>query len=327
MAEIVLALAAPHSRLLGKPPETWLEDGERDRRNDALGYRNRIWTYRELEKERLANGFRAPLALDERRSRADRCWRALDELRRIYREHTPDLAVILGKDQREIFIDTTPSVAIYTGRTIANGPPQRPVYAPPTAAVHDGHPELALHLIEALARDGFDLTEIVRWPPNAWLKQQPIVPHAFGFIYHQIMVDRPPPNVPILMNTLYPPTQPSFHRSIDIGKSLFRAIRSWESEKTVALIAAGGLTHPVCDEELDQVFLGCFHTYDFERLAQVDERSYQSGTSQVKLYVPLLVAMKALGCEMNLVDYVPCYRTEAGTGEGFAFMYWTPGAG
>jgi len=25
-----------------------------------------------------------------------------------------------------------------------------------------------------------------------------------------------------------------------------------------------------------------------------------------------------------LVDYVPCWRTEAGTGEGMGFMYWQP---
>ena len=36
-----------------------------------------------------------------------------------------------------------------------------------------------------------------------------LLPHAYGFLYHQIMGDRPPPSVPILMNTFYPPTQPS----------------------------------------------------------------------------------------------------------------------
>jgi hypothetical protein len=25
---------------------------------------------------------------------------------------------------------------------------------------------------------------------------------------------------------------------------------------------------------------------------------------------------------MTLVDYVPCWRTAAGTGEGMGFMYW-----
>jgi len=42
----------------------------------------------------------------------------------------------------------------------------------------------------------------------------------------------------------------------------------------------------------------------------------------VKLYVPLMMAMKELGYKMHLIDYVPCYRTKAGTGEGFAFMLW-----
>jgi seryl-tRNA synthetase len=84
----------------------------------------------------------------------------------------------------------------------------------------------------------------------------------------------------------------------------------------------GGLTHFVCDEQLDRLFLDCFSTCDLDRLAQVDERSYQSGTSEVKLFVPILIAMSELRFEMKLVDYVPCYRTEAGTGEGMGFIYW-----
>jgi hypothetical protein len=130
--------------------------------------------------------------------------------------------------------------------------------------------------------------------------------------------------VPILMNTFYPPNQPSMRRSIQFGKTLLEAIKSWQSETTVAIIASGGLSHFVCDEQLDQTFLKYFESYDFEGLARIDNRSYQSGTSEVKLYVPVMVAASQLGFEMNLVDYVPVYRTEAGTGEGFGFMYWTP---
>jgi seryl-tRNA synthetase len=44
----------------------------------------------------------------------------------------------------------------------------------------------------------------------------------------------------------------------------------------------------------------------------------------VKLYASVLLAMTAIGAPMTLVDYIPCYRTEAGTGEGMGFMYWTP---
>jgi 3-O-methylgallate 3,4-dioxygenase len=105
---------------------------------------------------------------------------------------------------------------------------------------------------------------------------------------------------------------------------LLQAIKSWESDQTVAIIASGGLSHFVCDEQLDQTFLKHFKSYDFEALAQIDNRTYQSGTSEVKLYVPVMVAASQLGFQMNVVDYVPVYRTEAGTGEGFGYMYWSP---
>jgi hypothetical protein len=325
MACVVLGMAVPHSGMLGKAPEIWLEDGKRDHHNQMLWFRNKHWNFADLVEARKNDGIEAFLTLEERRARAKRTENALEVLRRVYQQHKPDVAIIIGKDQKEIFIDTSPSLALYSGATIPNGPPQRSVFAPDKAAAHPGHPELALHLLGSLERDGFDVAEVIKWPDNVWMKpQQPIAPHAYGFIYHQIMVDDPPPNVPIFMNVFYPPNQPPFKRALQFGKALFEAIKSWKTDKTVAIIASGGMSHFVCDEQLDEVFLDCFKTYDFERLAQIDERTYQAGTSEVKLYVPVLIAMSELGCETNVVDYVPCYRTEAGTGEGFGFMYWTP---
>jgi Catalytic LigB subunit of aromatic ring-opening dioxygenase len=323
MARIVLGMAVPHSGMLGRTPEDLLKDGERDRQKDQLWFRNRTWTFAELATHRAHEGFEKYYTLEERTARLGRCNRALETLRHVYREHEPDVAIILGKDQKEIFLDVSPSIAMYMGDTIHNGPPQRPVYAPDRAVTYPGHPELAAHLIQAFQDEGFDMTEVLQWPLNTWMNPpSPVVPHAYGFIYHQIMQDRVPPNVPIIMNTFYPPNQPSMRRSIQFGKALLKAIQSWDSDQTVALIASGGLSHFVCDEQLDQTFLQYFRTYDFEGLERIDNRSYQSGTSEVKLYVPVMVATSQLGLQMNLVDYVPVYRTEAGTGEGFGFIYW-----
>ena len=324
MARIGLGMALPHSGMLGKPSETWLEDGERDRKNPALCYRAKSWTYAELEAERAGEGFAALLSLEERGARAERCARALDEMRRVYEAHKPDIAVIIGKDQKEIFVDHSPSLAVYTGATIENGPPQRSVYAPDHPVTHAAHPELALHLVRSLEGAGFDLTDLFKWPPNTWRQHKPIVPHAFGFIYHQIMDDDPPPSVPVFMNTFYAPTQPSMARSVAFGMALRDAIKSWDSDKTVAVIASGGFSHFVCDEALDQTFIHHLRANDFDALSAMDERNYQSGNSELKLYVPVMAAMTDTGAEMTLVDYVPCYRTEAGTGEGMGFMYWTP---
>ena len=120
------------------------------------------------------------------------------------------------------------------------------------------------------------------------------VPHAFGFVYRQIMGDQPPPNVPILVNTFYPPTQPSMPRCIQFGKALLDAIRAWDSKQRVAIIASGGLSHFVCDETFDRKIIGHLQNADFDALSAVDDRSYQSGTSEIKLYMPVLVAMEEL---------------------------------
>lgn len=324
MAEIVFGMAVPHSGMLGKPPETWLEDGERDRKNPELWYKNRTWKFPELAEERSTEGFPAFLTLEERLARGQRCAEALTKMREAYEAARVDVAIILGKDQKEIFIEHTPSLAVYSGPEIYNGPPGRSVYAPATSITHQAHPGLAQHLIQSLQKAGFDLTDLLKWPPNTWLKNEQVVPHAFGFVYHQIMSDNPVPNVPILVNTFYPPTQPSMRRCIQLGNALVDAIKSWDSKLRVAVIASGGLSHFVCHESFDRTIIGYLDSGDLEALEKVDDRSYQSGTSEIKLYVPVLVAAQAMGAPMTLVDYVPCYRSEAGTGEGMGFMYWAP---
>jgi predicted class III extradiol MEMO1 family dioxygenase len=128
--------------------------------------------------------------------------------------------------------------------------------------------------------------------------------------------------VPVLMNCFYPPTQPSMSRCIQFGAVLRDVILAWPEDIRVAVIASGGLSHFVADEEFDQRIMKMLGSYDYEGLAAVDDRSYQSGTSEIKLYVSVMMALQHTGAQMTLVDYVPCYRTAAGTGEGMGFMYW-----
>jgi Catalytic LigB subunit of aromatic ring-opening dioxygenase len=184
---------------------------------------------------------------------------------------------------------------------------------------------LAHHIVRSL-QPQFDLMDFFEWLPNAWLENKPVVPHAYGFVMRQIMGDNPPPCVPVLMNTFYRPTQPTIGRTIEFGKAMTKAIGSWKSDARVAVIASGGLTHFVCHEEQDRQFIDLLSKGDLDGLANVPETIYQSGTSEVKLYVPVLIAAQQMGFPMTLVDYVPCYRTEAGTGEGMGFMYWAPSA-
>ena len=328
MAKIVLGMAVPHSGMLGQKPEDWLTNGERDRNNPELWYHGRTWTYPELEAERGA-AFEQYLTIEERTMRADRNAAALQKMREAYVAANVDVAIILGKDQKEIWPDVSPSIAIYTGEDVHNGPPQRAVYAPDAHVVHKAHPKLATYLIETFQRENFDLTDLIAWPENVWMERQmkqkadyPVVPHAYSFVYHQIMGDDPPPHVPVLMNLFYPPTQPSMQRCIDFGRVLRDAILAWPEDVRVAVIASGGLSHFVNDEEFDHRIMKMLGDYDYDGLAAVPDSYYQSGTSEIKIYSTVMMALQHTGAQMTLVDYVPCWRTAAGTGEGMGFMYW-----
>ena len=101
MARVVLGMAVPHSGMLGKPPEVWLEDGLRDHKNEMLWFRNKHWNYPDLAEARKHEGLKAFLTLEERIARAQRTAKALDVMRRVYQENKPDVAVIIGKDQKE----------------------------------------------------------------------------------------------------------------------------------------------------------------------------------------------------------------------------------
>lgn len=147
-------------------------------------------------------------------------------------------------------------------------------------------------------------------------------PHAFGFVYRQIMADEVVPHVPVFINTFYPPNQPTAKRCLDFGRSLARAVKTWPTDATVALIASGGLSHFVIDEDLDSKVIDAMRTGAIERLAAIPELLFRSGASEIKNWIPVAGAMAELAMTMNLVNYVPCYRSLAGTGNAMAFAFW-----
>jgi 3-O-methylgallate 3,4-dioxygenase len=78
------------------------------------------------------------------------------------------------------------------------------------------------------------------------------------------MRDNPCPSVMVTVNTFYPPNQPRARRCFDFGQSILKAIRAWDSDQRVALIASGGLTHFVIDEEVDRTFLAALENNDLD---------------------------------------------------------------
>jgi hypothetical protein len=134
--------------------------------------------------------------------------------------------------------------------------------------------------------------------------------------------DTPPPSVPIILNVHFPHNVPKNRRCLDLGHALQRAIRSFNGFKRVAVMASGGLTHFVIDEDFDRQILDAMAKGDESALAGFPESYFKVGTAEIKNWYPVIAAMNAEGRKYHQVDYVPCYRSEAGTGNAMAFVYW-----
>jgi len=335
MAEIVLGIGTSHGPMLSTPWDQWDQRVGFDKQQKEHWYQGKTYDFVQLVELRKDEGLDAEITPDKWRARHEACRTAIDTLAAKYAEIAPDVAVIVGNDQTELFTDDNfPAFAVYWGETIenrprtpeqiANLPPGVAVaergHAPPEDAVYPGQPELGAHIARSVMDSGFDVSASRRLPKGSGYVNG--IPHAFGFIYRQIMKDRVIPNVPVFVNTFYPPNQPSAERCYRFGFALKDAIESWESDARVAVFASGGLSHFVIDEPLDRKVIDAFEAHDFDALTSIPEDRYQAGTSEIKNWIPVAAIMDACGKDLTLVDYVPCYRSVAGTGNAMGFLYW-----
>ncbi len=333
MAKIVIGMGSSHGPMLSTPPEQWSQRAIFDR-GVRHPWKGRMWSFDELVAARREGQFERQIAPELWRSRHAACRAAIAKLARVFAETAPDLVVIVGNDHMEMFDESTvPAFSVFWGDELINNPwsAEReakaaigtliavPGHIPPGGAHYPCAPALGRHIIESLIAQSFDVAAMKRLPGEE-------TPHAFGFVYRQIMGDRLLPCVPLALNTYYPPNQPTIRRAYDFGKALARAIETWPGAERIALIASGGLSHFVIDESIDQTFIEAMRSRRIDALAALGEATFQSGTSEIKNWVPVAGAMAELGFDFTLVDYVPCYRSIAGTGNAMGFVYWTPPA-
>ena len=320
--------------MLHTPPEHWNQRVIADRRNTQLCYQGRLHDFDTLAAIR-APGFPAQTELAHQRAQQLRCHAAIAVLAEHFAAAMIDLAIIVGNDQRELFLeDITPAITIYHGDRIDNIPAgeeqkklmppgiaiAEPGHCPPQPAAYPGAPAFGEHVIRSLMAADFDIASSQRLPPGAAWRNG--IPHAFGFPYRQIMRDAPPPTLPIILNVFFPPNQPSVRRCLALGHALARAVAAWPGSERIALIGSGGLSHFVVDEALDATVLDAMQAGDEARLAGLSDDLFQSGSGEIKNWLPVSAAMNDLGLCMKLIEYAPFYRSEAGTGSGMAFAVW-----
>jgi hypothetical protein len=111
---------------------------------------------------------------------------------------------------------------------------------------------------------------------------------------------------------------------VQLGEAIAKAIVDFPAEVRIGIVASGGLSHFVIDEQLDRRILDAFKTGNTDQLASEAPSQFTSGTSEILNWITVGSALRAF--QFELLDYLPAYRSLAGTGCGFAFGVWTPSA-
>ena len=239
-----------------------------------------------------------------------------------------DALVIVGDDQHELFHDQhMPSIGIYHGATIRNAP--RRQVAPDDwyrraqmgrlederEAYYPCHQPLALHLIAGLVEREFDVSAV------ASLADGQYEGHAYSFVHRRYLRGSGLPIVPIFLNTYNPPNQPLPRRCVRLGAALRELVADYPGSLRVGLLASGGLSHFVVEEEMDRAVIEALRRKDLEFLACLDPRRLKAGSSEIRNWI--VVGAAAVDLDLTWISYTPAYRTPALTGTGLAFARWS----
>jgi 3-O-methylgallate 3,4-dioxygenase len=317
MAEIVIGIATSHSPQLSIRAKDWDYLLKKDETDPRLDYPSLL--------ERAKPGLAAELTPEKFRERDEACLKAVKDLGDALHKANADVVVVFGDDQQEQFHDDNmPMFAIYHGQSL---PVVRHNNLRPaawkdaeergwaeTAPAYETDHELADYLVYALTEAEFDIARCNK------LRAEIGVGHAFSFLYRRVLPGGKVPMVPIMVNTYYPPNQPTPKRCYAFGQAVRRAIESWDSNKRVAIMASGGLSHVVIDEEIDAMVIDALKNKKPEVLFQLPRQRLRGGTSEILNWVALAGAME--NRELKYFEYVTTYRSPAATGCGMGFAYW-----
>lgn len=327
MGTLIASFASSHSPQVSSPWTSWPTLAERDRSRDRLLGRDGEWhTFSELE---LDGDFKPYVTNDRWEEYHRRAQDAIAVLQKEILDLEPDVVVIVGDDQHELFGDDgTPTMGIYWGDEIVDLPrsPDRAEHLSEAQllaawSVHAESPEaylvnssLGKHLINMMMLEEFDVYQFRRQPMDRG------VGHAFTFVKRRLLGQSPIPIVPIMVNTYFPPNQPSAKRCFEFGRAIRRAIESWSVPERVVMVASGGLSHVTLDEPLDQRVLAAISSNDLDSIFTISRNRFQAGTSEILNWIVVAGASEHL--KMEMVDYIAAYRSRAGTGVGMGFARW-----
>ncbi len=321
MAEIVLGLGASHGPTIQSQPEDWLRLGQKDMEDPRYDF--------DAVLAAASPEIADELAPEKLQERYEAIQRAIKSLSDVLQEAAPDAIVCISnphgvapQDRMEpvfgMYMSHTESKIERSGHQTSarrRAVESQPAFVGRQVEPYATCPELADQLMHCLIADGVDVASCFQSDPTAGIEG------PFTFAYDLFLPDRSTPVVPFLLSR-YLPHQATSARCYAVGQSIRRAIESWDGDMRVAIMASGGLSHQIIDEELDRLVIDALLHKDVETLSYLprEQLNRAPGTPEILNWVVLAGAVDSL--DMTLIDYLPCYRSLAGTGHGVTLAYW-----
>ena len=318
MASIVLGIGSSHGPSIQTQPEGWARLGDADTRDPRFDYQTLLASAPADIAEQLTP--------EKQRERYEGAHKALAAIRGAIEAAKPDVLVVVSNPHR-VWPDETRAVfAVMRSESLPVA--QREAFdpdarfrsneerAPQVIIDRPGQPALADHLITTLNDNGFDVGCC------DGVREGYALDDAFAFAYDYVLdAASTLPMVPFMVSR-YLPYQANAARCYALGGALRSAIESWDADMRVALMASGGLSHQIIDEDLDRRVIAGLESGDGQVLSSLerDRLNAAPGTPEILNWVTLAGAM-APG-SMRLLNYLPCYRSAAGTGHGLTFGLW-----
>jgi len=254
---------------------------------------------------------------------------SLNDLQDTFAQVNPDVVVMFGDDQDELFFeDNYPMISVYWGDILTHYPRTltRPGMSEAiriSAAVYGteiiDYPvetNLGLHVVSQLAERDFDVAHSRYMKPEyggtigpaTWYLDSSarpslasrVWPTHFSFPVCRWFAGKRPPMLPITINTCYPPNWISPRRAFALGRAVRESIQAWDSDARVAIVTSGGLSHFTVDEDIDRLALkGPDHRRQPD-LSTLPRYKLQSATTEILNWVAAAGAMGET--PMDLID-------------------------
>jgi 3-O-methylgallate 3,4-dioxygenase len=298
MAQIVLGLGSSHGPTIRTRPENWSRLGQKDMEDPRFDF--------ESELRNAKPDMPAEVTIEKMRERSAALDRGIAALGTVLNDAAPDVVIMLSNLHGDIPDGHQQIFGVFVGDVL---PATSRASIPPTDR------ELATYLHAELNEEGFDVAACDDFGGASGIGD------SYTFLYEVYAPKKTTPMVPFMISR-YLPNQTSPKRAYALGRAMRKVLDGWDSNKRVAVMASGGLSHQILDEELDRTVVKALQERDADTLCSIPRERLNRGpgTPEILNWITLSAIMQET--PMTLIDYVPCYRSLASTGHGVTFGYW-----